>query len=695
VQAGDREDPGITLLEDLHWFDEGSEAFLEAWVDALAGTRGLLIVNFRPEYRAEWMQSSHYQQIALQPLGPEAIRELLDDLLGGHPSIVGLADAIHERTRGNPFFTEEVVRTLIEDGHLEGARGAYRLVTPVAKLQVPDSVHSVLAARIDHLAEREKQLLQIAAVIGKNFEEPILEAVADLPKAELADALAALRNAEFVYEESLYPVVEYAFRHPLTQEVALHSQLTERRGQLHAAVARAIEELKADELDEQAALLAHHWEQAGELLEAARWAGRAAEWAGVRDVAEFVRLWRKARELAAAASESEGAVELRMRACLEILNFGAWRVGMPLDEVEALYAEGKRLAEERGDRHYLAAVEAARLPIVGLLSGDVDGYARGALEAARLAEEVGDLELQVTAGVLLGYSHFLIGRLDDALRHTRRLRELTDRDPELGRPTFGFSARLWAQVHGALLEAVTGRIPEGLRRLEGVARAAREAGETEVVGMTLSNIVEVLTLHCGELGDAPGLAREALEAAQKLGTYYFEVHSVIRMAEVQMLQEEWEAAVDSMERALAISREHRTAVEQEPAILARLAEAHLGGGDWERAAALAQEAISMARSRGARLAEVVALLARARSLLAGGDPAGAGEIEECLDAASAIVEESGYRVRAPTVLEERARLARVLGDPQRWERHLREAHRLYSEMGATGHARRLAGELGS
>jgi class 3 adenylate cyclase len=162
VQRDDAEGPAVTLIEDLHWIDAGSEAYLEQWVEAISGGRGLLLVNFRPEYRAGWMQKSYYHQLPLLPLGIEATRELLEDLLGSDPSTARLAETIQARTEGNPFFTEEVVQSLVESGHLEGRKGSYRLVTPVERLEVPDSVHALLAARIDRLAEREKRLLQTA-----------------------------------------------------------------------------------------------------------------------------------------------------------------------------------------------------------------------------------------------------------------------------------------------------------------------------------------------------------------------------------------------------------------------------------------------------------------------------------------------------------------------------------------------------
>src|SRR5207253_621963 len=245
-----------TLIEDLHWLDPGSEVFLEQWVEAIAGSSNILLLNFRPEYHAAWMQKSYYRQLPLAPLAAEAIRKLLEDLLGSDPSTRGLAAAIHARTGGNPFFTEEVVQTLIESGQLEGTRGSYRLLAPIERLAVPASVQAVLAARIDRLPEREKQVLQAAAVIGKEFAEPILLAAAELPDGELRAALATLKAHEFVYEHALYPVAEYAFKHPLTQEVALGSQLQERRGRTHATVARALAAAYAEKLDEQAALLA-------------------------------------------------------------------------------------------------------------------------------------------------------------------------------------------------------------------------------------------------------------------------------------------------------------------------------------------------------------------------------------------------------------------------------------------------------
>jgi adenylate cyclase len=250
---------------------------------------------------------------------------MLEDLLGNDASIDGLARSIYARTGGNPFFTEEVVQSLIESGALQGIRGSYRLAKPVERLQVPTTVQALLAARIDHLSEREKFMLQSAAVIGKDFSEPVLRRVVNelshspLSETELGAALRVLKDGEFILEQSLYPVPECTFKHPLTQEVALHSLLREQRRRVHAAAAGALEELHAGRLDEATALLAYHHEEAGDSLTAARWHQRAAEWAGITNAAESLRHWQRVRSLARLLPYTSETAQLGASACLVLL----------------------------------------------------------------------------------------------------------------------------------------------------------------------------------------------------------------------------------------------------------------------------------------------------------------------------------------------------------------------------------------
>jgi len=269
--------PGVLFLDDAHWIDRASDELVQVIAASVRGTPTLLLANFRPEYKPAWIGGSHYHQLALSPLGEEASRELVRDLLGSDGSLDELSARIRERTGGSPFFTEEVVTALAASGSLLGERGAYRLATPIETLALPVTVQALLAARIDRLGERAKDLLQVAAVIGKQFDEPLLREVSGLGDGHDLDAvLGVLQDEEFFRLVTLSPKPEYAFKHPLVCEVAYLSQLGERRAQVHAAVATALEKLRSDRLGEYASLIAHHWEASGMRFEAARWKRRAA-----------------------------------------------------------------------------------------------------------------------------------------------------------------------------------------------------------------------------------------------------------------------------------------------------------------------------------------------------------------------------------------------------------------------------------
>src|SRR5215813_5785713 len=194
----------------------------------------LLLVNYRPEYQHGWGSKTYYTQLRLDPLPPTSAAAVLQALLGDDPSLAPLTPLLIARTEGNPFFLEESVRTLVETGTLVGEPGAYRLAQALPVMQMPATVHAVLAARIDRLPPEDKRLLQTAAVIGTDLPFALLRAIADLPEEALHRGLAHLQAAEFLYETRLFPEPEYTFKHALTHEVAYSSLLLERRRGLHA-----------------------------------------------------------------------------------------------------------------------------------------------------------------------------------------------------------------------------------------------------------------------------------------------------------------------------------------------------------------------------------------------------------------------------------------------------------------------------
>ncbi len=250
--------PLCLVFEDLHWIDSETQTLLDVLIESLPTARLLLLVNYRPEYQHGWGSKTYYTQLRIDPLPPESAEELLRVLLGDSAALQPLTRLLIERTEGNPFFLEESVRTLVENQVLVGERGAYHPARALPSIQVPATVQAVLAARIDRLPPEDKRLLQCASVIGKDVPFGLLQAIAELPEEVLRGMLTRLQTAEFLYEATLFPELEYTFKHALTHEVTYGSLLQERRRALHAQVIEAFERLYPDRLSENADRLAHH-----------------------------------------------------------------------------------------------------------------------------------------------------------------------------------------------------------------------------------------------------------------------------------------------------------------------------------------------------------------------------------------------------------------------------------------------------
>jgi len=331
-------------------------------------------------------------------------------------------------------------------------------------------VQAVLAARIDRLPEREKQVLQIASVIGKTFPELVLARVvagvdprSALTASEIAPALAALSEAELVYEEAVYPEREYAFKHPLSQQVAYESLLREQRRRTHISVAQVLETLDHAKLDERAALLAYHWEAAGEPLAAARWHARAAEWIGLNDYAEAYAHWQRVRALLGQAADASEASELQVRSLLRLLMFG-YRVGAFRDTGAAVFAEGKALLERRGDLRSLALLT----DLYGALrenAGAVREYLELASEATRLADRTDDAAMRAGVRVGLWVALFLNGRLAESIAVADEGLAIIAGDIELGTDLFGYSAHAMLTLLPGWALMLMARLPEAGERL--------------------------------------------------------------------------------------------------------------------------------------------------------------------------------------------------------------------------------------
>jgi len=273
-----RRRPLVLALEDVHWVDAASEA-LGSLVESLEGLPLLLVLTYRPGYRPPWLNRPHVTQIALQPLSAEDSMGLLSGMLPAAALSEPVAQIIVDKAEGNPFFLEELARSVAESADARPS------------VEAPQTVQEVLLARINRLPEPAKHLLQAAAVLGREAPRRLLGAVWGEPD-DFAEPLRELTRLELLYEREGDDEPVYAFKHLLTQEVAYMSLDDRRRRAHHAAAGMALERQYAGRAHEAAELLAHHFGQSDQRESAVDYALLAAgkahrRWANTEALAHF------------------------------------------------------------------------------------------------------------------------------------------------------------------------------------------------------------------------------------------------------------------------------------------------------------------------------------------------------------------------------------------------------------------------
>ncbi len=276
-------EPTILVFEDTHWADPSSLEILEDLFSTTDQCSLMLLILMRVErdhgswkvkLKAETDYGHRYTDIHLKRLSKNDSNQLVDHLL----EVADLPDDVRrlimDRSEGNPFYLEEIIRNLIDQGVLVHEGANWRATKEITQVSIPDSLHGVLQARIDRLGEDVRRTLQLAAVIGKSFLYRILESITEAER-ELDAHLAQLQRVDLVREKTRRPELEYIFKHSLTQEAAYGSLLVERRREFHLKVGEAIEHLFADRVEDLLGLLAHHFYRAEELHKAGDYLFRA------------------------------------------------------------------------------------------------------------------------------------------------------------------------------------------------------------------------------------------------------------------------------------------------------------------------------------------------------------------------------------------------------------------------------------
>ncbi len=487
----------IIIVEDLYWIDKTSEEYLASLAEVVAGARILLVSTYRPGYRPPWIEKSYATQIALQPLVPEDSLSVVHSLLATDQVADSLVEVILSKAGGNPFFLEELARTV---------RGS---LSPT--VAVPDTIEEVLLARIDQLPPEGKRLLRSAAVIGKDLPFRLVQAIAEMPEEALRRGLGRLQAAEFLYETSSASEVEYTFKHALTHEVAYGSLLPAQRRDLHARITEAIEQLYSDRLAERVEFLAHHAFQGGVWGKAVTYLRQAGAKAAARSAhREAVTYFEQAlvalKHLPVSRETIEQAIDVRfdLRNSLHLLG----EFGRILDHLR----EAKTLAEALDEQRRLGWVSSYMTQYFRLI-GDPDRAIESGRRALAIATTLGDFALEVATNTHLGPAY---GALGDYRRAIEILRGTVE------------------SLQGDLIRERLGL-----------------AGLPSVICLT--NLVSFLA-ELGEFTEAMARGEEAIRIAEAVDHPYSLTLACFGIGTLLLLKGELQRAIPALERGLTLCR---------------------------------------------------------------------------------------------------------------------------------------------
>jgi class 3 adenylate cyclase/tetratricopeptide (TPR) repeat protein len=485
--------PVMVIFEDLHWIDTESQALINLLVDSIATAKLLLLVNYRPEYRHEWSSRSYYTQLRLDPLGTESAEEMLNSLLGDDRSLGALRHLIIEKTEGNPFFIEEIVQSLFEEGVL-ARNGLVKLTRPLSAIRIPATVQAMLAARIDRLPPEEKELLHTIALIGKDFGLKLVRSVWEHPhpravgesQSEIEEMLSNLQLAEFIYEQPATGDTEYTFKHALAHEVAYNSILLERRKQIHERAGLALETLHSHDRTDFVGELAHHYSRSGNVQKAVEYLTLAGEQAAFRSaLAEAAGYTMNALERLPRLPEGGERDRTELRLQLAGAAAQAAIAGWSSPERFRSLERARELCDRIGDAGEV-------FPILWQLCQTYMGAGRYA-QAAELANRSLQIAAQEGDRVKLMLAHynlcefnFRTGNFVSSRYHTEQAIELfeSDRDANLvqyygvdvGVLIFGFSA--WNRC-------IAGFLDQGLKDAESTVRYAHSRNHSYSLALAL------------------------------------------------------------------------------------------------------------------------------------------------------------------------------------------------------------------
>lgn len=434
--------PLIIVVEDLHWIDKTSEEFLDYLIGWLAGARILLLLLYRPEFIHPWGSKSFYRRVGLGQLTAESSAELIRSMLPDGEAVKQLEGFILEWTSGNPLFMEELIHTLLENGYIQCEEGRCLLLKNATEIQVPDTIEGIIAARMDRLEDDIKRTMQVASVIGRVFAFRILETITQMKKG-LKSYLLILQDLEFIHEKSLFPELEYVFKHALTQEVAYNSLLQQRRRQIHENIGQAIEALYPARIEDFYEMLAHHYSKSNNFEKAYQFLKLSGDKVmGNYSASEAFSYYKNAMAALEKFPESEEKKQ-RLLDIIHKIMAPTIVLGFPEDSLPILHA-GERIATAVDDKKSQIRFY-SNIGVYYSHKGDHTEGMKYSGKAFEQAEKIQDLESMAQAGTDIAITQMTEGEYYKAIDISTRVISLIEKSQMQAR-TFGGPSNVYSAL---------------------------------------------------------------------------------------------------------------------------------------------------------------------------------------------------------------------------------------------------------
>ena len=670
-------EPAVHVVEDVQWIDEVSDSMMAEFLAVIPQTPSLVLITSRPEYQGALTRISGAQMIALRPLNEAQAWTLVTDLVGSDPSVADLAAQVSTRAAGNPFFAEEMVRDLAERGVIAGGPRAYMLRGDPADVDVPATLQAAIGARIDRLSPAAKHTLTAAAVIGSRFDGTLLASVVN------AVDVAPLIAAELVDQVKFGRRAEYVFRHPLIRAVAYETQLKSDRAQLHRQVAIRTEARDPASADENAALIAEHFEAAGDLHAAFAWHMRAGTWLFKRDVRAGRGSWQRARQVADRIPENDPDRMSMRIAARAVLCTTAFRVGG--GGADTGFDELRDLCAAAGDKRSLA-MGLNGLETVNLLAARRREAFRLGDELIALLESIDDPTLTVGLSIGAATAKHETGEMADVLRIVQRIIDLAGGDPRKGDLYLASPMTLALSLRGVA------RMCLGMTGWKDDVRQAREMARAfDPLTMQAGHFYTYVTaIPYGVLVPDDTVVRDTVEilALAEQSADDFSLFGALCMRGVTLVHRggpEREVGFELLAKMREWAMKERFSLQAQPISDIHVAQEKTRIGDLDAAVGPLRELLDHLYDSGGSIWCALATAALAEALIKRGADGDLAEAEDSIERLAAWPTDPGYVLNDISLMRPRALLARARGDEASY-RDFRDRYRdMAKTLGFEGH----------